>query len=152
MEELSLESEAFDDGGTIPEKYGYSNANLNPPLEFGNVPDGTKSLALIMDDPDAREVVGHVFDHWVLFNIPPNVDSLEEGEIPPGSVEGENDYGSLGYGGPNPPDRPHTYVFRLYALDTELELERGASKEQVEEAMEGQVLGEAVLEGNYSPD
>ncbi|MFB6167096.1 MAG: YbhB/YbcL family Raf kinase inhibitor-like protein [Candidatus Nanohaloarchaea archaeon] len=151
MSNLSLESPAFDFGEKIPEKYGYTEENVNPPLRISGVPEGAESLVLVMDDPDAKPVVGHVFDHWVLYGIPPNTSAIPEGEIPEGSVEGENDYGSQGYGGPNPPDRTHTYVFKLYALDTELGLGPGATKEEVEEAMKGHVLARDTLEGDYSP-
>ncbi|MDY6774384.1 MAG: YbhB/YbcL family Raf kinase inhibitor-like protein [Candidatus Nanohaloarchaea archaeon] len=147
--ELELSSPAFEDGGTIPERYGYEEQNVNPPLQISGVPENTESLALVMDDPDAEPVAGKVWDHWVLYNIPPNVTEIGEGESP--GTEGRTDYNEPGYGGPNPPDQPHEYVFTLYALNTELDLEKGATKEELEQAVEGHVLDKSVLKGSYSP-
>ncbi|MDY6769757.1 MAG: YbhB/YbcL family Raf kinase inhibitor-like protein [Candidatus Nanohaloarchaea archaeon] len=147
--DLTLTSPAFDDGGRIPQKYGYEHANVNPPLTVSGVPEGAESLALVMDDPDAKPVAGKVWDHWVLYGIPPNVTDIREDEA--AGVEGQNDYGEQGYGGPNPPDKQHTYVFTLYALDTELDLEPGATKEELERAIDGHVLAKDVLRGTYAP-
>lgn len=149
MTDLSLTSPAFDDGGPIPEEYGYEEQNVNPPLHVAGVPEEAASLALVMDDPDAKPVAGKVWDHWVLYNIPAETTQIREDEAP--GVEGANDFGEAGYGGPNPPDKEHTYVFTLYALDTELDLSQGATKEEVENAMEGHVLAKDVLEGTYAP-
>ncbi len=151
MTDLQLSSPAFDNGERIPEKYGYTEQNVNPPLRIDGVPDGTVSLALVMDDPDAEPVAGKVWDHWVVWNIDPSVSIIEENSVPQGAVEGETDYGEIGYGGPNPPDQEHTYVFKLYALDTGLELAEGATKEELEEAMDGHILEETRLEGTYAP-
>jgi len=153
MTTLTLSSPAFADGERIPEKYGYTAANVNPPLVVEGVPDGAESLALIVDDPDAVEPAGKVWDHWLVWNIDPGVGELPEGWNPgdAGAVEGQNDYGEHGYGGPNPPDREHTYRFRLYALDTSLDLGRAATKDDLENAMAGHVLDRDLLEGAYAP-
>ncbi len=151
MTTLKIESPAFDDGKEIPRKYGYKLSNVNPPFIIEGVPDGTRSLALIMDDPDAVAPAGKVWDHWVIWNIPPETDRMMEDGVPPGSIEGKNDYGEIGYGGPNPPDKKHTYIFELYALDTVLDLKKGATKEQLKKAMKGHVLDKAVLKGTYTP-
>ncbi len=151
MAGLKLTSPAFEDGERIPEKYGYNEEDVNPPLEIRNVPDEAESLALVMDDPDAVEPAGKVWDHWVLWNIEPNTGQIYEDETPPGSVEGKNDYGDQGYGGPNPPDKEHTYKFKLYALDKTIDLRRGATKDDLREEMKGHVVDKALLEGTYAP-
>ncbi|MEF8787062.1 MAG: YbhB/YbcL family Raf kinase inhibitor-like protein, partial [Haloarculaceae archaeon] len=98
---LTLTSPAFEAGERIPEKYGYEAENVNPPLEIENVPDGTRSLALIMDDPDAVEPAGKVWDHWLIWNIPPEMTTIPEDWDPSDATEGTNDYDTVGYGGPN---------------------------------------------------
>ncbi len=146
---MRLSSPEFEDGGEIPEKYGYPKENVNPPLEISEVPEGTESLVLIMDDPDAMEPAGKIWDHWIVFDIDPATKMISEAESP--GTEGETDYGEVGYGGPNPPDGEHTYVFRLYALDTRLELPEGASREEIEDAIAGHVVDDVELKGRYSP-
>ncbi|KAB1192518.1 YbhB/YbcL family Raf kinase inhibitor-like protein [Haloferax sp. MBLA0076] len=148
---LTLRSPAFDDGTAIPREYGYTKQNISPPLEIEGVPAEAKSLALVMDDPDAMKPAGQVWDHWTVWNIDPGTSEIAEGDSPPGAVEGTNSYGSRGYGGPNPPDGEHAYRFVLYALDTELSLESGATKSHLERAIDGHVLGEARLTGTYAP-
>ncbi|MDY6778565.1 MAG: YbhB/YbcL family Raf kinase inhibitor-like protein [Candidatus Nanohaloarchaea archaeon] len=148
---MRLTSPAFDDGSEIPDRFGYRKQNISPPLRIDGVPEGTQSLALVVDDPDAKEPAGKIWDHWVVWNIPPSISAFEEGWVPPEAEEGTNDYGELGYGGPNPPDRRHTYKFRLYALDTEMELEQGATKDELKDAMEGHVIEKTLLEGTYAP-
>ena len=148
---MEISSPAFGDGESIPETYGYTAGNVNPPLRFGGVPDEAESLALVVDDPDAVEPAGKVWDHWVVWNLSPDREEIPEAWDPDDAVEGQNDYGERGYGGPNPPDRPHTYEFRLYALDSRLTLGAGATKEQLEEAMAGHVLDRAELTGTYTP-
>lgn len=135
----------------MPEKYGYTRENVNPPLQFEDVPSGTESLVLLMDDPDAREPAGKIWDHWTVWNIPADTRQIDEGETPAGAEEGMTDFRDTGYGGPNPPDGEHTYRFRAYALDTSLDLSEEATKEDVLEKMEGHVLEEAQLEGRFSP-
>ena len=151
MSNFTLESEAFDSGEVIPRKYGYKNGNLSPPLKIGGVPENTSSLALIMDDPDAMGAVGKVWVHWVLWNIEPNVVELKENSIPSDCLEGETDFGEIGYGGPAPPDKEHTYIFKLYALDQKLDADKGSTKKQIEEAMNNHIIAETRLEGRYSP-
>jgi hypothetical protein len=151
MASLELSSPAFTDGGPIPREYGYTNENVNPPLEVDGVPDGTESLALVMDDPDAVEPAGKVWDHWLVWNIDPSTRTIPENWNAVGAVEGQNDYGECGYGGPNPPDRKHTYRFRLYALDERLDLDAGATKDELEALLTDRILADAELEGTYAP-
>ena len=145
---MELTSPAFKEGAPIPVKYTCEGQNLSPPLVINGVPPGAKSLALIMDDPDAMKPAGKVWDHWVTFNIPPETTVIGEGENPPG-VMGSNTRGVLAYGGPCPPDGEHRYYFHLYALDTMLNLKEGATKKQVLDATDGHVLAQAELRGRY---
>jgi len=151
MSNFTLESEAFDNGGVIPRKYGYKNGNLSPPLKISGAPENTSSLALIMDDPDAMGAVGKVWVHWVLWNIDPSTVELEENSIPKDCLEGETDFGEIGYGGPAPPDKEHTYIFKLYALDQKLDVDKDSTKKQIEEAMKNHIIAETRLEGKFSP-
>ena len=148
---IILESLAFENGGTIPQKYGYKNENLSIPLKISEIPDGTKSLALIMDDPDAMGVVGKVWVHWVLWNISPNTKEILENSIPEDSIEGKTDFNEIGYGGPAPPDKEHTYIFKLYALDITLNLKQGSTKTEVEELMKKHIITKTKLEGRFAP-
>ena len=148
---MKLESSAFENGKVIPRKYGYKTENFSPPLQISEIPEGTKSLVLIMDDPDAMGAVGKVWVHWVLWNISPNTKEVLENSIPNNSVEGKTDFDEIGYGGPAPPDKEHTYIFKLYALDEILNLKQGAIKTEVEELMEKHILTEAILEGKFAP-
>jgi len=151
MSNFTLESEAFDNGGVIPRKYGYKNGNLSPPLKISSIPEKTSSLALIMDDPDAMGAVGKVWVHWVLWNIDPSTMELKENSIPKDCLEGETDFGEIGYGGPAPPDKEHTYIFKLYALDQKLDADKSSTKKQIEKAMNNHIIAETSLEGKYSP-
>ena len=149
--EIKVTSPVFGDGELIPATYTADGRNISPPLEWSGVPEGTKSIALINDDPDAP--MG-TWVHWVVYNIPPNVTSLEENVLPSetlpnGAVHGTTDFGRIGYGGPAPPSGTHRYFFKIYALDTKLDLPTGATKGQVEEAMNGHVLAEGRLMGKY---
>ena len=148
---LRLASPAFEDGERIPREYGYTEANVNPPLEFAGVPEEAASLALVIDDPDAVEPAGQVWDHWVVWNVDPTTDRIHADWAPGDAVEGTNDYGERGYGGPNPPDGEHTYRFRLFALSEAPDLPPGATKADLEEAMAGRILAEAELTGTYAP-
>jgi len=148
---MILTSSTFENGGIIPQKYGYKNENLSIPLKISEIPQGTKSLALIMDDPDAMGAVGKVWVHWVLWNITPNTKEILENSIPENSIEGKTDFDEIGYGGPAPPDKEHTYVFKLYALDTTLNLKQGSTKIEVEERMKKHILTEVKLEGKFAP-
>lgn len=149
---LRLESSAFSAEGLIPKQYTCDGQDLSPPLSWSEVPAATQSLVLLCDDPDAP--IG-TWDHWVLFNIPPTVRSLPEGisteaEIVGIGTHGLNSWKRLGYGGPCPPQgSTHRYYFRLYALDTMLDLEAGAGKKEVERAMTGHVLASGELMGCY---
>lgn len=151
MGELKLTSPEFEDGQMIPEKYGYTRMNVNPPLKVDGVPEEAESLVLVMDDPDALEPAGKVWDHWVVWDIDPEIESIPEGWGLQGAKPGKTDYGETKYGGPNPPDGVHTYQFRLYALDTCLDLSESPTKSEIEGAMEGHILDQAKLEGNYAP-
>ena len=151
MTNFALESEVFENGGIIPKKYGYKHGNISPPLKIINVPENTMSLALIMDDPDAMGAVGKIWVHWVLWNIDPETITLKENTIPPNSIEGKTDFGEIGYGGPAPPDKEHTYIFKLYALDQKLDIDKGSTKKQIEEIMTNHIIKKTLLEGRYSP-
>ena len=151
MSDLILESNAFKNCKEIPKKYGYKTTNINPPLTIKGVPQNTKSLVLIMDDHDAMSAVGKIWVHWVIWNIDPATTEIKENSIPSGSIEGKTDFGEIGYGGPAPPDKEHTYIFKLYALDNKLNLNEGASKTDVEKSMKNHILAEAKLTGKYSP-
>lgn len=146
-----LTSPAFENGGPIPDKYGYTVENVNPPLEIDGVPDETESVALVMDDPDAVEPAGKIWDHWVVWNIDPATTTIPEDWDASGAAEGRNDYDEQGYGGPNPPDREHTYRFRLFALDQQLDLGPASTTDQLESAMAGSILAETQLHGVYAP-
>ncbi|MEK7208771.1 MAG: YbhB/YbcL family Raf kinase inhibitor-like protein [Patescibacteria group bacterium] len=149
---LSLSSPAFAAGGLIPVKYTCDEATsaggVNPPLAITGVPAKTQSLVLIMDDPDAVKPAGRVWDHWIVFNLPPTITTIAENTVPAGMV-GLNSGGQINYQGPCPPDREHRYFFKLYALDTALNLIAGANKKEVEQAMTGHILDQAVLIGRY---
>ena len=148
MGNLKLTSSSFSDGGEIPRECGYKNGNEVPPLTISGKPEGTESLALIMDDPDAMGAVGKVWVHWVIWNINPDTGQVD-GYID--DPEGMTDFGERGYGGPAPPDKRHTYVFKLYALDTRLDLPDKSTKADVEKAMEGHIIEQTQLTGTYAP-
>jgi len=144
---IILTSAAFREGADIPRKYTCDGEDLSPPLSWSGIPQDALSLALIADDPDAP--VG-TWVHWVLYDIPPDREGLSAGVQGVGT-EGVNDFRRFGYGGPCPPKgKPHRYFFKLYALDIELKLPAGATKEQVEQAMQGHILAQGQLMGKYS--
>lgn len=142
---IQVTSAAFEDGATIPVKYTCDGQDRSPPLAWSGTPEGTQSLVLISDDPDAP--VG-TWVHWVLFDLPKDTNSLPEGVQDVGT-DGNNSWRRPGYGGPCPPSGTHRYFFKLYALDTVLNLEAGASKEDVEKAMQGHILAQGELMGKY---
>jgi Raf kinase inhibitor-like YbhB/YbcL family protein len=143
--EMIIESPAFEQHQMIPKKYTCEGEDLSPPLKFIDIPHEALSLVLIMDDPDAP--MG-TFDHWIAWNIPPKTPDLPEGATLP--FEGKNGFGNRGYGGPCPPrGKPHRYFFKLYALNTKLNLPSGSSKSAVESTMKGHILEEASLVGTY---
>lgn len=153
MDELELTSPAFEHGDAIPEEYGRSGRNRSPPLDISDIPEESVSLALIVDDPDAEAVAGRVWVHWIVWAIPPETTSIPEGWEPDedGAREGENDFGEVGYDGPDPPNDEHTYRFRLFALDTTPELPAGATAAELMEATDDHVIEEARLTGTYAP-
>ena len=141
MSDFSITCSDFDEGAEIPKKFGYKCENEEPNISFNRPPSSTTTLALIMDDPDAMGAVGKVWLHWLQYH------NLTESS----PVEGKTDFGEIGYGGPAPPDKRHTYIFKAYALDTELELNEGYSKQELEDAMKGHILAEAKLTGTFAP-
>lgn len=143
---ITLTSTAFGDGTPIPVKYTCDGADVSPPLAWSGAPAGTKTFALICDDPDAP---GKTWVHWVLYNLPGSAGQLGESTFG-GALQGMTDFGRPGYGGPcPPPGKPHRYFFKLYALDGPLSLKAGATKADVERAMQGHVLAQAQLMGTY---
>jgi Raf kinase inhibitor-like YbhB/YbcL family protein len=154
---MKLESTAFSANGIIPGKYTCDGLNISPPLSWDEPPAEAQSLVLIVEDPDAP---GRTFVHWVVYDIPVQVRQMAEA-IPrqptlldarevKGGVQGENDFGRLGYGGPCPPSGTHRYIFKLYALDRELGLKPGATKDKAIAAMDGHILATAELMGRYT--
>jgi len=143
---MKITSPAFNHNENIPSKYTCDGENISPPLEFSDIPENTKTLTLIMDDPDAP--VG-TFVHWIIWNIPATITEIQEGEDI-SYQQGLNDFKEICYGGPCPPSGTHRYFFKLYALDTELDLETGATKQDLLEAMEGHITTKAELIGKYN--
>jgi hypothetical protein len=152
---FTLSSSAFAPGQPIPAVHTCQGADVSPPLSWTDPPAGTKSLALIADDPDAPDPAAPrmVFAHWVLYNLPPRAGALPQGvkvpDLPPGTREGTNDFRRTGYGGPCPPIGRHRYFFKLFALDVVLPDLGAAGKADLEHAMEGHVIGKAELMGTY---
>ena len=147
---MKLRSSAFEHGAKIPSKYTCDGENISPPLTISDVPSGTKSLVLIMEDPDVPKNIRKdgMWDHWVVFDMPADLREIREGEEPEGTHgigTGEN----LNYFGPCPPDREHRYFFKLYALDMELNLPEKATKQEVQKAMEKHIISKAELMGMY---
>ena len=152
MTHLQIASDAFETNGLIPKKYTCDGENLSPPLRWNDPPVGTQSFALISDDPDAP--VG-TWVHWVLYDLPPDTRELKEGlpeveDLPNSSVQGITDFGEVGYGGPCPPPGPsHRYFFKLYAIDTKLNLPPRQTKQQLLRAIGGHILDQSELTGRY---
>lgn len=145
MKVLTLKSSAFEANKKIPKKYTCEGEGVSPPLEIQDIPSEAKTLALIMDDPDA---VSGIFDHWVVWNIPASINKILENQSPPG-VEGLNSGRRNGYYPPCPPSGSHRYTFKIYALDTELILDPKSRKRDLEKAMEGHILTKGELIGLY---
>lgn len=149
---MKLISTAFQPGGDIPTKYTCSGVDVSPALSWTDPPADTKSFALIADDPDAP---AGTWVHWVVYDLPPSARQLPEDvsktdSVSGGGVQGQNDFRKIGYGGPcPPPGNPHRYYFKLYALDSKLNLKPGATKKAVEQAMQGHVLAQAELMGRF---
>ena len=139
---MELTSSDFQEGSEIPKKFGYKHENEQPNVEFSSIPSEAKTLAIIMDDPDAMKAVGKVWVHWLTYH------SVAE---PNSKIEGKTDFGEIGYGGPAPPDGRHTYIFKGYALDTTLDLKEGYSKQELEDVMKGHILAQAKLTGTFTP-
>jgi hypothetical protein len=150
--DIQITSPVFEDGGEIPEKYTCDDLDVSPPLEWIDVPENTKTIAIVCDDPDAPM---KTWIHWIIFNIPGDVTGLPE-NVPPekelenGAKQGMNDFHKVGYGGPCPPSGTHRYFFKIYALDITLDLPAGVSKSHLMIAMEGHVISESHLMGTYT--
>ena len=149
---IKITSPVIEEGGMIPKKYSCDGEDISPPLHWENIPEDTISIALISDDPDAP---AGTWVHWVIYNIPPETNELPE-NIPPynvlsdKSMQGKNDWGRIGYGGPCPPSGTHRYFFKIYALDTALNPKPGATKKELLEIMQGHIIGEGQLMGKYN--
>jgi len=141
---MKLQTPAFEPNQPVPAKYTADGEDVNPPLVIDDLPDGTKSLVLIVDDPDAPS---KTWVHWVVYGIAP-VAEIKEDSVP--GKQGSNDFGRQRYGGPAPPSGTHRYFFKVYALDQEVDWEEGLSKQEVEQRMKGHVLDHAELVGTYS--
>jgi len=141
MSEFYISCFLFEEGGQMPKELGYKHGNMEPSIQHHNQPENYKCQVRIMDDPDAMEAVGKVWVHDLRYINA----SVEE------AVEGKNDFGELGYGGPAPPDKRHTYIFKAYVLDVELDLKEGYSKQELEDAMKGHIIAEAKLTDTYAP-
>lgn len=141
---LVIKSSAFSGGDSIPSRYTCEGEDVNPPLEVENIPEGTKSLVLILEDPDAPK---KVWDHWLVWNIPPG-SRIEEDSVP--GTEGKNSFGKHHYGGPCPPSGTHRYFFKVFALSDRLDLPGDTGKEELKEAMAGKILAKGELMGLYS--
>ena len=152
METLEVTSSAFSNGGMIPTKHTCDGKDISPPLAWSKLPAGTKSLTIIADDPDAPS---RTWVHWVIYNIPPTLQSVPEAvpqkdTVLGGAKQGITDFRTIGYGGPCPPGGTHRYFFRVYALDKEVTLPPGSKKDDVLKAMEGHILAQGELMGKYS--
>lgn len=147
---MKLTSRAFKQGQSIPSIYTCDGKDWNPPLEISQVPENAKSLVLIMEDPDVPKSIraDQLYVHWVIYDIPPDTQSISEHSSPPG-VQGKGTNGQTAYMGPCPPDREHRYFFKLYALDTKLNLPKGQTKVEVEKKMQGHIISSAELMGKY---
>lgn len=143
---MKLTSPTFQQNGIIPSKYTCDGQNINPPLQIEDVAKAAKNLVIIVDDPDAP---GGDFVHWLIWNIDPSTRQIAENNIPEGAIEGTTSFGKNGWGGPCPPSGVHRYQFKIYALGTELKLNPQAKKAELENAMKGQIVDQAILVGLY---
>jgi phosphatidylethanolamine-binding protein (PEBP) family uncharacterized protein len=141
MSKFSITSSDFSAGEEISKKFGYKFENKEPKLDFNDIPEGTQSIGLIMDDPDAMAVVGKIWVHWLQYFDFPSKNLI---------IEGKTDFGKIGYGGPAPPNGLHTYIFKGYALDMQLDLKEGYSKQDLEHVMKGHIIAEAKLTGTFT--
>ena len=143
---MKITSSAFQQGGNMPSKFSCDGANASPPLQISDIPTEAQSLVLIVDDPDAPS---GLFTHWAVWNISPQTTTIGEGSTPKG-VQGTNDFGKSGYGGPCPPSGTHRYYFKVFALDRELDLPVGAKRSHLDSAIKGHVIAQGELMGRYS--
>jgi len=144
---MIITSDTFEPNGVIPAKYTCDGLNINPALHFADIPPDTKSLALIVNDPDA---VSGEWSHWIIWNILPTTESIHENSVPATAIQGATDFGANKYGGPCPPTSTHRYEFKLYALDTMLNLPKNTTKSELLNAMQNHIIAEATLTGLYS--
>lgn len=147
MTQMQIKSTVFENNGHIPSRYTCDGEDVNPSLEFVNIPEDTQSLALIVEDPDAP---GKTWVHWVVFNIDPHASHVGEDSVPGHGIEAVTDFGRTGYGGPCPPSGPHRYNFKLYALDTKLDLTEDVTRDELDHAMERHIIEESILTGIYT--
>lgn len=143
---MKITSSAFQEGGNIPSRFTCDGSDTSPPLQITGIPSEAKSLVLIADDPDAPS---GLFTHWLVWNIPPQTNSIAEGSAPKG-VQGTNDFGKSGYRGPCPPPGTHRYSFKIFALDRELDLHAGAKRSQLDAAMKGHAIAQGEFVGRYA--
>ena len=143
---IMISSRAFAPGGNIPAQFTCKGADQSPPLQLEGTPANAKSLVLILDDPDAPS---GTFNHWLMWNIAPATKQIAEASIPSGAIQGENDFGKMGYGGPCPPSGVHRYFFRVFALDRKLDLGAGAKRSGLDRAMKGHIIGSGALMGRF---
>jgi len=144
---MRITSQAFENGGKIPDKYTLYGENRIPPLHFEDVPEKARSLAIVVDDPDAAN---GTFNHWLLFNLDPKTRDIKEDRVPVMATQGRNDFGEVEYGGPKPPSGEHRYIFHAFALDTVLPLSDGTKRDSLDQEMKGHVLDTATLTGKYA--
>lgn len=144
---MNISTNAFEPGAAIPKKYTLDGENLSPPLHIEDVPQVARSLALLVDDPDAP---GGTFNHWLLFNMDPKLHDIRENSAPVFATRGRNDFGDLDYDGPKPPSGTHHYHFKVFALDTMLNLQPGVRRADLQSAMSGHVLDQAEVVGTYA--
>ena len=144
---MKITSSAFQEGGNIPSKFTCDGVDTSPPLHFEQIPAEAKSLALIVDDPDAPS---GLFTHWLVWNIDPKTMAIPEGSAPTSAVQGKNDFGKSGYGGPCPPSGTHRYFLKIFALDRQLDLAAGSNRAELDAAMRGHVVAQGELMARYS--
>ena len=144
---MKITSSAFQESGNIPQKFSCDGSNVNPPLHFEGAPAAAKSLALIVDDPDAPS---GLFAHWLVWNIDPKTSDIAENGVPQTGIQGTNDFGKTGYGGPCPPSGTHRYYFRIFALDQSLNIKPGAKRKELEATIRGHTIAQGELMGRYS--
>lgn len=145
---MKIEIEAFANGQLIPSRFSKEGGNVSPGIAFRDVPRGAKSLALVLDDPDAPR---GLFTHWVVYNIDPTLGGFHENQVPEVATQGKNSWGETSYGGPQPPDREHRYYFHLYALDVPLPMQPGADRAELLRRMEGHVMDHVDYMGRFAP-